>query len=124
MKKICFKIGEFPNVSETFVVNQIQYAIDLGYDVSLITGKLNTENIKFFTSFFNQKLFDVNIIDYNVPRSKMFRLINFFEILVLNIFRFKEIVSFYKYSKSFSLSHLYKWYYYHKIVKKNDIVHV
>ena len=111
-------------MSETFVVNQIQYAIDLGYKVSLIIGKFNKDNTKFFSSFFKQKSLEINLIDYSIPKFKIIRLLKWLKILMFNLFRSKEIIKFYQYSKSFSLSHLYIWYYYHKIVKKNDIVHV
>jgi len=124
LKKICFKLGEFPNVSETFIVNQIQYAIDLGHPVCITVGKINVDNFKFFDSFFNQKEVEINVINYKIPNSKILRLFKWILLLLYNFFRLKEIIAFYKYSESFSLSHLYKWNFYKMMVTECDIVHV
>jgi colanic acid/amylovoran biosynthesis glycosyltransferase len=126
MKKICFKIGEFPNVSETFIVNQIQYAIDLGYHVKVLVASLKTENIKFYKTFFNQEVVKnrVIVIDYGVPSSKILRVLAWLKLLLFHINSLDSIIGFYKYSAKFSLSHLFKWHYYYKIIKEYDIVHV
>ena len=39
MKKIIFKTFHFPDVSETFITNQVVAAIDMGYDVAIIVKK-------------------------------------------------------------------------------------
>ena len=124
MKKICFKIGEFPNVSETFIVNQIQYAIDLGYDVSIIVNKFKKGNLKFFDFFFRSNNLKIQTIEFNIPRLKTIRLFKWIGVLIVNISKLKEIYNFHKYSKSFSLSHLFVWRFYKELVKRNDIIHV
>ncbi len=40
--KIVFRVGEFPTKSETFVTNQIVLAIQLGYEIQIVTGKKNS----------------------------------------------------------------------------------
>ena len=39
-KKIIFKIGQFPHVSETFIIAQIITAIELNYQVVIIVNKV------------------------------------------------------------------------------------
>jgi colanic acid/amylovoran biosynthesis glycosyltransferase len=124
VKKVCFKIGEFPNVSETFIVNQIQYAIDLGHDTSVLVGRLNKEKFSFFNSFFSSNNLKIKKINYNIHRIKTIRLFRWFCLIIGNISKLKEIYDFHKYSKSFSLSHLFVWYFYRELVEKNDIIHV
>ena len=114
-------------MSETFIVNQIQYTIDLGYQVLILVTDFKKENTPFFEVFLNQEVVkkNIKIIDYNIPRSKLKRLFVWFYLILLNTNNLRSIIEFYKYSKNFSLSNLFKWhYYYYKIVKEYDIVHV
>ncbi|EIJ2221252.1 putative UDP-Glycosyltransferase/glycogen phosphorylase [Vibrio cholerae] len=45
MKKILFFVGEFPSLSETFVLNQIVYMMKSGYDVKVLSVRRDKETI-------------------------------------------------------------------------------
>ena len=124
MKKICFKLGEFPNVSETFIVNQIQYAIDLDFQILILVTNFKKDNTPFFEVFLNQEIVkkNIEIIDYNIPKSKFKRLLIWLKLMFFNIKHIGSIIGFYSYLNSYSLSNLFKWCYYFNIVKENDIV--
>jgi colanic acid/amylovoran biosynthesis glycosyltransferase len=47
MKKLIFKIGQFPHLSETFILAQIITAINCGYEVKILVSELlDFENSK------------------------------------------------------------------------------
>ena len=37
VKKIVFKVPEFPHISETFIITQLVTAIELGYVTEIVT---------------------------------------------------------------------------------------
>ncbi|WP_338788140.1 glycosyltransferase [Metabacillus sp. FJAT-53654] len=73
--KILFIVGEFPKLSETFVLNQITGLIDRGHSVSILANKAPQE-IKKHNDIIKYKLND-NTIYYNVPSSFIKRLMVF-----------------------------------------------
>jgi colanic acid/amylovoran biosynthesis glycosyltransferase len=119
-KKLVFKIGQFPHLSETFILAQIITAINCGYDVKLIIGKvLNFETSK------QQNLiakYEINkkiiVEDYKIPKNKIIRLLKWIVILIINLKKVKQIFNYYRENSKFSLTWLYQWFFYQKF---NDV---
>lgn len=115
-KKLVFKIGQFPHLSETFILAQIITAINCGYDVKLIIGKvLNFETSK------QQNLiakYEINkkiiVEDYKIPKNKIIRLLKWIVILIINLKNVKQIFNYYRENSKFSLTWLYQWSFYEK----------
>lgn len=55
-KKISFVVGGFPTVSETFILNQIVYLIDAGYEVRIFSTAVNR----------NLESFHKNVVKYDL----------------------------------------------------------
>lgn len=120
-KKIIFKIPQFPQISETFIIAQIKTAIDLGYDVQIITRKYILNNIDLID---NHNLIDKIIVeDYKIPKNKFIRLLKWVGLLILNVRDIHFVFSFYKEHKKFSLTWLYHWVFYKQFNKAN-VFHV
>jgi colanic acid/amylovoran biosynthesis glycosyltransferase len=125
MKKLIFKIGQFPHLSETFILAQIITAIKCGYEVRiLVTELLDFDNSKHLEII--QK-FDINnkiiLENYKIPNNKVIRLFKWIVILVLNLKSIKQILHFYKENRKFSFTWLYQWNFYKKF-DDIDIFHV
>ncbi|WP_460219707.1 glycosyltransferase [Psychroserpens sp. MEBiC05023] len=77
MKKICFVLPVFPAVSETFITNQIIQLKQKGYDVVILTHKLQSieESSQKELILKYDLLKKVIEVDYEIPISKLSRLI-------------------------------------------------
>lgn len=120
-KEIIFKIPEFPHISETFLVAQIVTAINLGYDIKIITRKLISENIGLIDK--HQLLDKIIIEDYKVPSNKFVRVLKWILLLIINFKDISYIIKYYREHLKFSSSTLYEWVFY-KQLNNADIVHV
>jgi colanic acid/amylovoran biosynthesis glycosyltransferase len=98
--KVAFFIGEFPSVSETFILNQITGLIDLGCDVSIFASQPSTlvelhEDIKIYNLL--SKTFYIP----NIPKSYLARFLKFivlfFKYLPIAHLRFIKSLNFFKY---------------------------
>ena len=71
--KIAFILGEFPLLSESFIVNQITGMIDLGHDVKIFSIKKNEENLQ------HPKIKKYNLLEkttyLDIPRNRFMRVI-------------------------------------------------
>lgn len=77
MKTICFVVPNFPSVTETFVINQIEEVKKRGYKVIILTHFLKTIN-KTSQEHIIEKydlINDVEVIDYNIPKNKTIRIL-------------------------------------------------
>ncbi|PKG51717.1 glycosyltransferase family 4 protein [Olleya sp. 1-3] len=120
-KKIVFKIPEFPQVSETFLIAQIQTAITLGFDVKIITRKFLKKNIHLTKHI---KLKDYIIIDdYKIPKNKLIRFLKWLVLIIVNIKDVFFINNYYKTKSKFSLTWLFEFHFYKKF-NDFDIMHV
>lgn len=120
-KEIVFKTPEFPHISETFVIAQILTAINLGYDIKIITRKVIRNN---FSLIGNYNLLNKIIIDdYKIPKNKIIRSLKWGFLLVSNLKDIFFIIKYFTSQKKFSLTWLYEWVFYKQFNKAN-IIHV
>lgn len=114
MKKLIFRIGQFPHLSETFILAQIITAIKCGYDVKLLIGELldfeTSKQLDLITKYEIDK--KIIIEDYKIPKNKVIRLIKWFALLSCNFSNIKTIIQFHKGNIKFSLTWLYQWVFY------------
>ncbi|WP_369765622.1 glycosyltransferase [Flavobacterium sp. WC2429] len=124
MKKIIFKIGQFPHLSETFILAQIITAIKCGYNVRLLIGELlDFETSKQVDLIKKYEIEEKIIIeDYRIPKNKIVRLLKWFFILASNFKNIKPIRNFHKENTKFSLTWLFQWVFYHQF-NEVDIFH-
>jgi colanic acid/amylovoran biosynthesis glycosyltransferase len=113
-KGIIFKIGQFPHLSETFILAQIITAIKCGYDVKLLIGELldfeTSKQLDLITKYEIDK--KIIIENYRIPKNKVIRLIKWFALLSFNFSNIKTIIQFHKGNIKFSLTWLYQWVFY------------
>lgn len=119
-KTIIFKVPEFPHLSETFIIAQIVTAIKLGYDVKILIRKFLNNNVAIDSILIKEyNLLDKIILeDYCIPKNKLFRLIKWLTLLILNLKKIKIIFKFHKEQSKFSLTWLYQWAFYQQF---NDV---
>lgn len=120
MKKLIFKIGQFPHLSETFILAQIITAIKCGCEVRLLIGELLDFEASKQLDLIKQYKIDKKIIieDYSIPINKILRLINWVALLAFNFKNIKAIIQFHKGNVKFSLTWLYQWNFYNQF---NDV---
>lgn len=125
LKKIIFKVPEFPHLSETFIIAQIITAIELGYEVKILVGKLMDVNESLHSKLLTEySLMDKVIIeDYKIPKNKVLRLIKALFLVSVNLKYFNSIIKFYKEHSKFSLTWLYQWCFF-KQFNMAEIFHV
>lgn len=120
-KIIVFKIPEFPHISETFLLAQIITAINLGYDIKIITRKFIYNNIYLIE---NLDLFDKIIIDdYKIPKNRVIRTLKWCLLLVCNLKDIRFIISYFKQYQKFSLTGLYQWVFYNQF-RNAAVIHI
>ena len=120
MKKLIFKIGQFPHLSETFILAQIITTIKCGYEVKLLIGQLLDFETSKQLDLIKKYGIDKKIIieDYKIPKNKVIRLIKWFALLAINFRNIKTIIQFHKGNIKFSLTWLYQWVFYNQF---NDV---
>ena len=125
LKKIIFKVPEFPHLSETFIIAQIITAIELGYEVKILIGKLMDINESLHSKLLTEySLMDKVIIeDYSIPKNKVLRLIKALFLVSINFNCFKSIINFYKEHDTFSLTWIYQWCFFEQF-NTSEIFHV
>ena len=99
----------FPKVSETFIINQIVTTIDLGYEVIILIGTHNKQDMhKISSLYFEYELEKyIRFIDFKIPRNKLLRVFKWVYLLVLNLSSLKALIQFYKTKNKFSLTYLF-----------------
>lgn len=125
MKTILFKIWKFPQLSETFIVNQIVTATKLNYDVKILVGELNNidgnSNTKLFEKY---NLLDKCVIeDYNIPNLKILRYLRAMLLLLQNISLFKLLFKYYKLKGQRGILPLFEFDYYKKF-RDINVIHI
>jgi colanic acid/amylovoran biosynthesis glycosyltransferase len=125
VKKIIFKIQEYPRFSETFITAQIITAINLGFQVRILVKRLlSFQDSKQSSLIEKYSLFDKIIIeDYKIPKNKLLRLFKWFYLLLINIFNLSKVIKYYKSQNTFSLTWLYQFNFYSKL-SNTDIFHI
>ncbi|BAO55736.1 glycosyltransferase [Nonlabens marinus] len=124
-KTILFKLGQFPHLSETFIISQIKLAIDAGYnvkilvrqlmDVSILTDTVAVTNYDILSRIF--------IENYNIPNNKFKRVIIALWKAALAFIDLNLLIMHCRSFKSFSLAHIYQFSFYQQFTDI-DIIHV
>lgn len=124
-KKIAFKIGQFPHLSETFISAQVITALNCGYDVKLIIRELLDFETSKQQDLIAKYEIDKKIIveNYKIPKSRIIRLFKWIVILIINFKKVKQISHYYREHSKFSLACLYQWSFYNQF-NDVDIFHV
>jgi colanic acid/amylovoran biosynthesis glycosyltransferase len=123
---VIFKISEFPHTSETFIINQIITAVELGYDVYILVHKV----LDFSKSLHRDLLFDYKLeqkIIYNkvlIPKNYVLKLAKIIYLLLKNFTRIIDIYNFYKYQPNKSISWIYYWDFYNSLDSDDTIFHI
>ncbi len=124
-KRLLFKIWKFPQLSETFIVNQIVMAIKMGYEVKILTGEQTDISKNANTHLFEEYNLVEKIIieDYNIPLLKSKRIFKAVWLLIKNIFLLPHLIKYYKESAKNGLLPLYKFIFY-KPYRNFDVIHI
>lgn len=124
-KTVVFKIWKFPQLSETFIVNQIVLAVRMGYDVKILTGEFNDISQNADTQLFEEfNLRDKIIIeDFGIPQPKFKRILKALGMLIKDIFLFPYLFKYYKYSAKKGLLPLYEFFFY-KAFRNYETIHI
>lgn len=113
MKKIVFKLREFPHLSETFIISQMITAIELGYEINVLTTRLLDLKRAHEEQLNQYQISDKIIIeDYKIPKNKFIRAVKWLILLVFNFKDINYIIRFYRANTTFSLTWLYQWVFY------------
>jgi len=97
-KSILFKIWKFPQLSETFIVNQVVLAVKMGYEVRILAGELTDISMNANTKLFEEYNLSGKIIieDYKIPQQKSKRIFKAVWLLMINIFLLPHLMKYYK----------------------------
>ncbi|MGB8705085.1 MAG: hypothetical protein WCD31_08655, partial [Gillisia sp.] len=124
-KTILFKIWKFPQLSETFVLNQVVTAIKLGFDVKILVGECQDFKENSNLQIINKYNIRGRIIfeDYKIPKGKLWRMIKGFVLLLSFSVDWNSFKKFYRLSSKKDFSLIYKFNFYRKF-KNVDIFHI
>lgn len=125
MKTIVFKIGKFPLVSETFVINQILIAMALKFHVKVLVNNLADFEMSRQGAILRKYKIDQKIIlqDYQIPKSKFNRLFKAIFLCLFHVNELPYIINYYRTKKKFSLTYLFEFKFFRQL-RKVDIIHV
>lgn len=124
-KSILFKISKFPQPSETFVVNQVVTAIELGYEVKILVGELNSLSENADERILNKYKFHEKILieEYGIPKRRFPRLLKALLLFIKNLKYLKSLIKFYKELGANNLSLIFQFDYF-KQFRDYDLIHV
>ena len=125
MRRILFKIRQFPHLSETFVIAQMITAKKAGFEVVILVDELLSFQESTHEEIILKHQFDKQIIfeDYSVPSNKFIRIFEAIIILVKHVKSLGKLFRFLSLKKKFSLTWIYQFNFY-KNFKNFDIYHI
>lgn len=125
MRTILFKLNQFPNLSETFILAQIILAIDSGFKVKIVVSQLlDIEGSRLEELIYKYSICNLIVIeDFRIPKSRVLRLISAVYLFFLNLKYLKKLILYYKEQEIINLSSVHQFHFYRKF-KEYDIVHV
>lgn len=85
--RVAFIVGEFPTLSETFVINQITGIIDAGHDVIIFANSKPDEE-KIHLDVYHYNLLE-KVRYYGIPKNKIIRVLKAIILFMTNITYFK-----------------------------------
>lgn len=123
MKKILFRIWQFPQPSETFILNQIITAIECGYEVKILVGDFLEIDASSQQNLFQHYNIREKIIleNYQIPKNINIRVFKAAYLLITNALFFFKLKSYLNLKKD--LSQIYRFYFFKKL-RKFDLIHI
>ena len=124
-RSILFKIWKFPQLSETFIVNQVVLAIKLGYEVRILVEEVTDITVNADINLFeNYKLQEKIIVeDYKIPNQKLKRIFKAAWLLMKNVFLLPHLIKYHKNSGKKGLLPFYEFFFY-KHFRDIDTIHI
>lgn len=125
MKTILFKIWKFPQLSETFIANQVVTAIKLGYQVQILVGDLVNFDGNCDKGLFEKYAIEDRIIleDYNIPSVRWLRFKKACSLIFNNISSWYMLFKYYNIIPRKGLTPLFEFFFYKKF-REVDTIHV
>lgn len=125
MKTILFKIWKFPQLSETFVVNQMVTAIKLGYNVKILAGEITDITRNANGELFRKYNLAERIIleDYKIPHRRALRFFKAAFLFLENLFLLPKLIRYYNTTTSKGVLPLYEFAFY-KRYRGTEIFHI
>ena len=124
-KMVLFKIWKFPQLTETFIINQVVIAIKLGYDVKILVGECLDFKDNSDLRLINEYKIREKIIleNYKIPENRFLRYLKAFCLLFTLAPFWFSLVRFYKLSTKKRISLIYIFHFYNKF-RTADALHV
>ena len=125
MKKILFRLRQFPHLSETFVLAQMRTAKKAGFEVTILIDELLSFQESTHEETILQHQLDKRIFleDYRIPSNKFIRLFKAMHIVIKHIKNIEKLLKFLSLKKKFSLTWIYQFNFY-KNFENFDIYHI
>lgn len=125
MRKILFKLRQFPHLSETFILAQIITAIKADLEVRILVSEVLDFNSSTHQEVLEKYGIQKKIIieDYGVPRNRFIRILKAIFIILNQVTRLKYLLGFLRLKGSFSLTWIYQFEFYSKF-RKFDLIHI
>ncbi|MDO5970567.1 glycosyltransferase [Flavivirga aquimarina] len=125
IKEIVFVLGSYPHDSETFITNQIIYAIEAGYDVKISVTELNTikgSSQEALIEKYNL-LSLIHIRSVKVPKSYILKVLKCLALIVLNLDSFKIILKIFTNKRKDKIKKCFQALNFKPLMKK-DVFHI
>lgn len=125
MRRILFKIRQFPHLSETFVLAQIVTALKADFDVTILVGEV----LDFKSSTHNEVIkkygIEKKIIleDYKVPQNRVIRVCKAGFIVLKHIANCEHLLQFLKLKNRFSLTWIYQFHFFSQF-REFSVIHI
>ncbi len=124
-KRVLFKVWKFPQLSETFIVNQVVIAIKLGYEVKILTEEVcdipRNASLELFRKF---GLKDKMILeDYKIPEKKIGKVLRAARLLLKTPDLLAPLLRFYKEHDRKGFFAVFQFFFY-KSFRDYDVIHI
>lgn len=125
MRRILFKMRQFPHLSETFILAQIVTALKADLEVRILVSEI----LNFEASTHLELLEKYNIRErlilenYNIPKNRFARFFNAGLIVFRQFRQFRQLIGFLKLKNKLSLTWIYQFHFYFQF-KDYDFIHV
>ena len=125
MRKILFKLRQFPHLSETFILAQIVTAIKADLEVHILVSEVLDFESSTHQEVLKKYEIEEKIIleDYGVPRNRFIRILKAIFIILNRITLLKYLLGFLRLKNSFSLTWIYQFEFFSKF-RGFDIYHI
>ena len=124
-KSILFKIWKFPKLSETFIVNQVITAINLGFNVKILVEDFDDSAQIYYKEIFERYQLRGKIIheNYRIPENRVLRYCKALILLIVNIKYLIKLRAFIKEYARFELRQIFMFNFF-KSLHSFNVVHI